>query len=200
MKLKGVRIGFGFTGAWCVFDKVLPQLKVLVAEGAQVIPIVSHQVAVINSRYGEAETFLNQMKEFTGNDVITTVSDSEAYNKFQTPLDILIIAPATGSTLSKLSSGSCDTPVLMMAKEIFRNNKPVVVGIATNDGLAIGARSIGSLLSTKNVFFIPFGQDNFIEKPNSLVAKFDKTLDTVQEALKKEQIQPVLEKPEPSNT
>lgn len=194
MRLKGVKIGYGFTGAYCVFDQTFLQLERLVAEGAEVIPIVSHQVAVTDSRYGNAADFLARMKNITGKTVIQTLADAEIYNKTEKPMDILIISPCTGCSLSKLSDGATDTPVLMTAKELFRNNKPVLLGIATNDGLGISAKSIGILLGTKNIYFIPFGQDNPKDKPNSIVAKFELTIPSVIEALKREQIQPVLEK------
>ena len=82
----------------------------------------------------------------------------------------------------------------MIAKEQFRNNKAVILGIATNDGLGLSAKNIGILLATKNVFFIPFGQDNYQTKPNSLVAKFDLLTPTVVDAIQGKQYQPVLEK------
>jgi dipicolinate synthase subunit B len=193
MALEGLKIGVGLTGAYCVFDQVFPQIERLVGEGAEVIPIVSYQVASTNSRYGNASDFLMRLRNITGYDAIQTMTDAELYNKKQKPIDLLVIFPCTGNTLSKLADGATDTPVLMMAKELFRNNKPVVLGVATNDGLGISAKSIGALLCTKNVYFIPFGQDNPKEKPNSLVAKFAQTIPTVEEALKKDQIQPVLE-------
>ncbi len=192
MLLQGKKIGFGFTGAYCVFDQVFPQLQKLVDEGAEVIPVVSYQVTFTDSRYGKASDFLQKMKTVTGKDVIKTIPDAEVYNKKEAPLDIFVISPFTGCSLSKLADGANDTPVLMMAKELLRNNKPVVLGIATNDGLGLSARSIATLLVTKNVFFIPFGQDNPTAKPNSLIAKFDLTLPTVLEAFKKEQLQPLL--------
>ena len=194
MLLKGKKIGYAFTGAYCVFDQAFPQLENLVTNGAEVIPIVSSQVSVTNSRYGNAADFITKMNEITGNSVIQTIVEAEIYNKVESPMDLLVISPCTGCTLSKLADGSTDTPVLMMAKELFRNNKPVVLGIATNDGLGISAKSIATLLSTKNTFFIPFGQDNPTDKPLSIVAKFDLTIPTVIEALKKEQLQPILEK------
>ena len=194
MLLKGKKIGYAFTGAYCVFDQAFPQLENLVTNGAEVIPIVSSQVSVTNSRYGNAADFITKMNEITGNSVIQTIVEAEIYNKVESPMDLLVISPCTGCTLSKLADGSTDTPVLMMAKELFRNNTPVVLGIATNDGLGISAKSIATLLSTKNTFFIPFGQDNPTDKPLSIVAKFDLTIPTVIEALKKEQLQPILEK------
>ena len=194
MLLKGIRVGFGFTGAYCVFDQVFPQLEALVNEGAEVTPVVSYQVAVTDSRYGKAADFLKRMKSITGKDPIDNISDAEILNKVGAPLDIFIIAPCTGCTMSKLADGATDTPVLMMAKELFRNDKPVVIGIATNDGLGISAKSLGVLLSTKHIYFTPFGQDNPIDKPNSLVAKFDLMIPSVQKALNSKQLQPILEK------
>lgn len=194
MQLKGIKIGYGFTGAYCVFHQVFPQLEALVNEGAEVVPVVSYQVAVTDSRYGSADDFLKKMKNTCGIDAIKTMADAELYNKQEAPLDMLIISPCTGCSLSKLADGATDTPVLMMAKEMFRNNKPVLVGIATNDGLGISAKSIGVLLSTKNIYFIPFGQDDPKAKPFSLISKFELTVPSVMEALKREQLQPVLEK------
>ncbi len=194
MQLKGIKIGYGFTGAYCVFHQVFPQLEALVNEGAEVVPVVSYQVAVTDSRYGSADDFLKKMKNTCGIDAIKTMADAELYNKQEAPLDMLVISPCTGCSLSKLADGATDTPVLMMAKEMFRNNKPVLVGIATNDGLGISAKNIGVLLSTKNVYFIPFGQDDPKDKPFSLISKFELTVPSVMEALKREQLQPVLEK------
>lgn len=193
MKLKGLKIGFGFTGSYCVFDQVFPQLQKLVEEGAEVVPVVSYEVAVTDSRYGDAEDFLLEMERITGREAIKNMSDAESLNKFEKPIDIFVIAPCTGNSLSKLADGATDTPVLMLAKELFRNNKPVLLGIATNDGLAISAKSIAALLNTKNVYFIPFGQDNYKEKPNSLVSKFERMVPGILKAMDNDQIQPILE-------
>jgi len=192
MIFKGVTIGFALTGAYCVFDQVFPQLEKVVGEGADVYPIVSYHVAETDSRYGKAAEFLIRMELITGHKVIKTIGDAEVLNKGKNPLDILVISPCTAATLSKLADGDSDTPVLMIAKEQFRNNKPVVLGIATNDGLGLSAKNIGLLLATKNVYFIFFGQDNPTGKPNSLVARFELTIPTIEEALKGKQIQPVL--------
>lgn len=193
MKLKGLKIGFGLTGSYCVFDQVFPQLQKLVDEGAEVVPVVSYQVAVTDSRYGNAKDFLLEMERITGRQVIQDMSDSESLNKFEKPIDLFVVAPCTGNSLSKLADGATDTPVLMLAKELFRNNKPVLLGIATNDGLAISAKSIAALLNTKNVYFIPFGQDNYRDKPNSLVSKFEHMVPSIIKAMDHEQIQPILE-------
>lgn len=194
MELRGKTVGFALTGAYCVFAQVFPEVEKVVSEGAEVIPLVSYQVAETDSRYGKASEFLIRLELMTGHKVLCTIAEAEGVNKSAKPLDILIIAPCTAATLAKLATGDAATPVLMMAKEQFRNNLPVVLGIATNDGLGISAKNIGSLLAAKNVFFIPFGQDDPLAKPNSLVAKFELTVPAVKAALEGRQFQPVLQK------
>lgn len=193
MLLENIKIVFALTGSYCVFDKVFPQIQKLVDEGAQIYPVVSYAVAVTDSRFGRAEDFLVQLEHITGHKVIQTMGEAEPLGVVD-PIDLVILSPCTGNSLSKLASGATDSPPLMVAKGLFRNHKPVVIGVATNDGLGISAKNIGVLLATKNVYFIPFGQDNYMNKPDSLVAKFDLTIPTVLEALKGKQIQPVLEK------
>ncbi|MCX7923614.1 MAG: dipicolinate synthase subunit B [Clostridia bacterium] len=191
MVLKDVKIAFGLTGSYCVFDKVIPQVEVLVNAGADVYPIVSYAVATTDSRFGKAQDFMDKLTAITGKPIIKTIVDAEPLGVVQ-PIDIVVVSPCTGNTLSKLYDGATDSPVLMAAKGLFRNHKPVVLGIATNDGLGISAKNLGGLLSTKNVYFIPFGQDNYVMKPDSLVSKFELTLPTVVQALKGAQLQPLL--------
>ena len=110
-------------------------------------------------------------------------------------LDLLIIAPCTGNTLSKLANGISDTPVLMAAKAHLRNNRPLVIFLSTNDALGMNLKNIGILLNTKNIFFVPFGQDNYLSKPNSMIAHVDLIEDTIEKALGGRQIQPVIKSP-----
>ncbi|MBC7961096.1 MAG: dipicolinate synthase subunit B [Vallitaleaceae bacterium] len=191
MLLKDVKVAFAMTGSFCVFDKVFPQIELLVQEGATVYPVVSGPVSSTDSRYGKAADFLDRLRAITGNPVIESMIDAEPVGVVY-PVDITIISPCTGNTLSKLCDGATDSAPLMVAKGQFRNNKPVVIGIATNDGLGISAKSLGALLTTKNVYFIPFGQDDYKNKPNSLVSKFELTLPTLVSALQGSQIQPIL--------
>ncbi|MCX7708292.1 MAG: dipicolinate synthase subunit B [Clostridia bacterium] len=193
MLLQGIKIAFALTGSYCVFDKVIPQVEVLVNEGAEVYPVVSYAVAETDTRFGNARDFIDQLERITGKKIIKTMVDVEPIGVVY-PVDLAIISPCTGNTLSKLYNGATDSPPLMLAKGLYRNHKPIVIGVATNDGLGISAKNVGGLLSTKNTYFVPFGQDNYQDKPDSLVAKFELTLPTVIEALKGKQIQPVLEK------
>jgi dipicolinate synthase subunit B len=191
MLLQNVKILFALSGSYCVFDQVIPQVEALVREGAEIYPQMSETAAVTDTRYGKAQDFIDKLTAITGRPVIKSIVDTEPLGVVY-PVDLAIISPCTGNTLSKLASGATDSSVLMAAKGIFRNHKPVVIGIATNDGLGISAKNLGTLLSTKNVYFIPFGQDNYKSKPDSLVARFELTLPTVVEALKGNQLQPML--------
>jgi len=193
MLLKDIKIAFALTGSYCVFDQVIPQVAKLVEEGAVVYPVVSYEVAKTDSRFGKAVDFIKSLEDITGKEVIRTMEKAEPIGVVD-PCDLVVLSPCSGNSLSKLADGASDTPALMVVKGIFRNNKPAVIGIATNDGLGISAKNLGVLLATKNVFFIPFGQDNYEKKPSSLVSKFELTLATVSKALEGEQLQPVLEK------
>ncbi|MFW6287651.1 MAG: dipicolinate synthase subunit B, partial [bacterium] len=140
-----------------------------------------------------AEDFIQQLEDITGKEIIKTMEKAEPIGVVD-PCDLVVLSPCTGNSLSKLADGASDSPALMVVKGMFRNNKPAVIGIATNDGLGISAKNLGVLLAAKNVFFIPFGQDNFQKKPASLVSKFELTIPTVCKALEGEQLQPILEK------
>lgn len=191
MSIKGKNIGVAFTGSYCTFDKVFEQLKKLVEEKANVYTIFSYQAQKTDSRFGKADDFLKLAKDITGKDPITSIVDAEPLGP-NNVLDIIVIAPCTGNTLAKLANAVTDSPVLMAAKGHLRNNKPVVVAISTNDALGNNLKNIGVLMNTKNFYFVPFGQDNYKKKPNSMIAHFDLILPTVEYALEGKQLQPVV--------
>ncbi|MGI5823709.1 MAG: dipicolinate synthase subunit B [Dethiobacteria bacterium] len=191
MKLQGIRVGFALTGSHCTLGEVLAQVEKLVVAGARVTPIVSAAVWEVSTRFGEAKEINARLKMITGKEIIRDIVAAEPFGP-QKLFDLLIIAPCTGNTLAKLANGITDTAVLMAAKGHLRNQRPVVLALATNDGLGLNAKNIGLLLSTKNIFMVPFGQDDPFQKPNSLVASMGLLLPTAVKALKKEQLQPVL--------
>lgn len=191
MNLKGKTVGFGLTGSHCTFAEVIPEIKRFVDEGAKVIPIVSISTKTTDTRFGKADDWLKQITEITGNRVIDTIVDAEPIGP-KGILDIMVIAPATGNTISKLANAITDTPVLMAAKAQLRNLKPVVIAVSTNDGLGLNGTNIGRLLATKNIYLAPFGQDAPYNKPNSLVARMDLIKETCEFALENKQIQPLL--------
>ncbi len=191
MNLQGIRLGFALTGSHCTVDSALFQIEELVAAGAKVLPIVSQTVQVENTRFGQAREVLERLKKITGHYPISSIVEAENIGPGKL-FDLLIVAPCTGNTLAKLANGITDTTVLMAIKAHLRNGLPVLLAIATNDGLGINARNIGILLNARSVFMVPFGQDNPVEKPNSLVARMELIIPAALEALQGKQLQPIL--------
>lgn len=191
MNLKGLRIGFCICGSFCTFEDIIPEIKRLVDEGAKVTPIFSDSTYTMDTRFFMAQDFKSIIEEITGNSVVKNIVEAEPIGP-QKLFDIIIVAPCTGNTIAKLTYGITDTAVTMACKAHLRNQRPVIIGISTNDGLGANAKNIGLLLNTKNIYFIPFGQDNAIKKNNSLVAKFNMTLPTIGKAMEGAQIQPLL--------
>lgn len=185
------RVGFAVCGSFCTYEKALEQLRELTEIYETLIPIASETAAKTDTRFGTAEALLRRMEELTGRAVITQITTAEPIGPKKL-LDILVIAPCTGNTLAKLTGGITDTAVTMAAKAHLRNGGPVVIAMASNDGLSAGARNIGELLTRKNYYFVPFGQDAPQTKPTSLVADFSRLPETVDAALKGRQLQPVL--------
>ncbi|MED4401479.1 dipicolinate synthase subunit B [Metabacillus fastidiosus] len=191
MSLKGKRIGFGLTGSHCTYDAVFPQIEKLVEEGVEVLPVVSHTVQSTTTRFGEGAEWIKKIEEATGNKVIDSIVKAEPLGP-KIPLDCMIIAPLTGNTMSKFANAMTDSPVLMAAKATLRNQKPVVLGISTNDALGLNGANLMRLMATKNIYFIPFGQDAPDKKPNSMVAQMTLLQATVEAALENKQYQPVI--------
>lgn len=191
MKLKGKTIGLAITGSFCTFDKIIYEIENLLAEEANVIPIFSTNVQNIKSRFGDTQEFIKKVEDMTGNNAILTIEDAEPIGP-KGLLDIIIIAPCTGNSLAKLVNGITDTPVLMATKAHLRNLKPVVISLSTNDALGINFKNIGELLNLKNMYFVPFGQDNAISKPTSMIAHTNLIIPTLEAALDGIQIQPIL--------
>lgn len=190
--LAGKKIGIALTGSFCTMAKVLKQVRCLIEEeGAIVYPILSDHVQQLDTKFGLAEDWQKELKEMGCQPPIFTIPEAEPIGPTGF-LDVLAIAPCSGNTMAKLSNGITDGAVLMAAKAHLRNNKPLVLALATNDGLGMNAKNLGILLNTKNIFFVPFGQDMAVKKPNSLVFQMDLLIDTIVQALDYRQIQPIL--------
>lgn len=191
MDLEGKRIGFAMTGSFCTFKRVINQLGALSETGADIFPIMSETAYETDTRFGRAEDFVWTVEDICKRKIIKTVSQAEPIGP-KGLLDLVIVAPCTGNTLAKLASGITDTCVTMAVKAHLRNQRPVLIGVSTNDGLGNAAKNIGVLLNVKSIFFIPFNQDDCENKPNSLVADFEKIIPSAQAALDFKQLQPVL--------
>lgn len=185
------RVGFAVCGSFCTHQQVLQALEKLTAVYETVIPIASENAAFTDTRFGTSDDLLEKLEDLTGNDVLCDLPSVEPIGP-KGLLDVLVIAPATGNTIAKLAAGITDTTVTMAAKSHLRNGRPVVIAMASNDGLSAGAKNIGELLVRKNYYFVPFGQDNAAQKPCSLMADFGKIPETVDAALRGQQLQPVL--------
>jgi len=191
MLLSNLKIGFAITGSFCTIDAVLPEIEKLIKEGADVVPIISETVSSTNTRFGNASDIKMKLEGLTGKNVISSITEAEPIGP-KSLLDVLVVAPCTGNTLGKIANAITDTSVTMAVKAHLRNQKPVVLAISTNDGLGANAKNLGILLNTKNIYFVPFGQDDPIKKCNSLIAKMDMIIPTILEALKGKQLQPIL--------
>ena len=188
---EGKNIGIAMTGSYCTYKKTFEAIRQLKNTGANLIPIFSFNAASTDSRFGTHDDFLQLARDLTGKEPILTIPDAEPIGP-KSMLDILVIAPCTGNTLSKLANGISDTPVLMAAKSHLRNNKPLVISLSTHDALGMNLKNIGILLNTKNIYFVPFGQDNYRTKPNSMIAHVELLSDTIELAFEYKQLQPVI--------
>lgn len=191
MELNMLRIGFAVTGSFCTMEKATDEIYSLIAHGAKVIPIMSEISVSTDTRFGSCGHFIDKITSLTGEKVICTVKDAEPIGPKKL-LDALVVAPCTGNTMAKIAASVTDSCVTMAVKAHLRNNRPVVIAPATNDALSGSAKNIGELLNRKNIYFVPFGQDDPIKKTTSMIADFTKITDTLMLALDGTQIQPIL--------
>lgn len=184
------RIGLALCGSYCTYEKLFQAAEALAAE-YELVPIMSDTAAETDSRFGTAAEHIKKLMELTGKKVVTTIAEAEPLGP-ALPMAALLIAPCTGNTLAKLAHGITDSAVTMAAKAHLRNGRPLVIALSTNDGLSGSAENIARLLNRKNVYFVPFGQDDPEKKPSSLQADFSRLGETVEAALAGRQLQPVL--------
>ena len=191
MDLKDKKIGFTLTGSFCTFQKVIPKMKEIKKLGAEIIPIMSFNSYNLDTKFGKAKDFIEEIENITGKEIIHTIQGAEPIGP-KKMTDIMIIAPCSGNTMAKLACDIIDTPATMAAKSHLRNNRPLVIALSTNNGLSGNAENIGKLLNRKNYYFVPFRQDNPITKPRSIVFDAEYIIKTIEYALDGEQISPIL--------
>ena len=189
--MKNINLGYAFCGSFCTMKNSLNALKELAKNDIKIIPIMSQIVYTTDTRFGKAQEFIDEIEEICHNKIIHTVAAAEPIGP-KNLLDILVVAPCTGNTIAKTALGVTDTSVTMSIKAHLRNNKPVVLGIATNDALGASAKNIGLLHNTKNIYFVPYSQDDPFSKNNSLICNFDLIPQTIESALKGIQLQPII--------
>jgi dipicolinate synthase subunit B len=187
-------IGFAICGSFCTFKSVFKEIENLTELGYDIVPIMSENAFSFDTRFGEAKYWQDEFRRITKKDIIHTIKDAEPIGPKKL-LDILVIAPCTGNTLAKLSNGISDTSVTLATKAHLRNARPLVIAVSTNDALSGAGKNIGNLLNYKNTYFVPFRQDSFKNKPCSCVADFTLLPQTIENALKGIQLQPILDIP-----
>jgi dipicolinate synthase subunit B len=188
-ELRGKRIAIAVTGSFCTFDSVFEALEDL--SDAELYPILSDNVYSMDTRFGSAASIRSRLEKICGRGCWHTIQEVEPIGP-QKLMDLVIVAPCTGNTLAKIALGVTDTPVAMAVKSQLRNARPVLIGISTNDGLSGSAKNIGLLMERKDLYFIPFAQDDPIRKPTSLVLEVSDLRGAALSALRGEQLQPVL--------
>lgn len=197
MELKlynNITVGLVITGSFCTFKKIIAVIQSLKDRGMNVVPVFSENVQSIDNRFNNAKDFIKEIEELTGQKGIYSIPEAEPIGP-KALFDVVVIAPCTGNTMAKLANGITDSTALMAAKAHLRNNRPLVIEISTNDALGMNLKNIGQLMNVKNIYFVPFGQDNYNKKPNSMIAHLDRTVDTVILALEGKQLQPVVVSP-----
>ncbi|OON95786.1 MAG: dipicolinate synthase subunit B [Epulopiscium sp. Nele67-Bin005] len=189
--LEGLKLGVALCGSFCTFKKAVVMIEKLVELGVDVYPMMSFNAYNISTRFGEKEHFINVIEALTGKKIIHTIVDAEPVGP-KHMVDAMLIAPCTGNTLSKIAHSMVDTPVTLAAKSLLRNGKPLIIAISTNDGLGMNLQNIGSVISNQSIFFVPFGQDDAVNKPYSLISDLALVPETVSLALEYKQLQPLL--------
>ncbi len=186
-----MNIGLAVTGSFCTYHEVIEQIKTWTEAGHKVLPIVSREVLTTDTRFGDAKDFLDKLQKLTKKEVVSTIVQAEILGP-SNAIDVLAVAPCTGNTLAKLANGISDDAVSLAAKAHMRNFKPLVIGISTNDALGVNMLNLARLMNEKQVYFVPFRQDNPEGKPKSMMAKWGLLLDTMEAAMEGKQIQPVV--------
>lgn len=188
--MKQATIGFAMCGSYCTFDKSMEQLKILVEQGYDILPIMSENAYSTDTRFGNSKDIVKKIEDITGKKVIHSIKEAEPIGP-KKMCDLILISPCTGNTLAKLTNGITDTSVTMAAKSHLRILRPILITLATNDALGATAKNIGYMLNRKNIYFVPLRQDDYEHKPTSLVADFSLIPKSVEYALEHRQIQPI---------
>jgi len=191
MRLENIKVGIAITGSFCTLRDFIVHIKKLSEECAELTAIFSEAVNNYDTRFGSAWERKEIIEGITGQKPITTITEAEPIGPKQL-FDVLTVAPCTGNTLAKLAAGITDNAVTMAVKAHLRNSKPVVIGLSTNDGLGANAKNLGQLLNTKNIYFIPFYQDDPVNKEKSITFRQELLIDAIEMALEDKQLQPVL--------
>lgn len=193
MRLKNIKVGIAVTGSFCTLSGFIDSIRELANESESLIPIFSESVQTMDTRFGRAKENMRLLEEITGNTGLSSIIEAERIGPLNM-FDVLVVAPCTGNTLAKIVLGITDSVVTMAVKSHLRNLSPVVIGVSSNDILGANAKNLGALLNFKNVYFVPFYQDDPINKEKSITFKPELLIETIQKSMEGRQIQPLFAK------
>lgn len=189
--MEGLKVGIGLTGSYCNYSLVFPVIQEMKDKGAEIIPIMSYNAYSIDTRFGKASDWIAKLKEISGKKVLNSIDEVEPIGP-KALCDVLVIAPCTGNTMAKLANAITDTPILMAIKSQLRNQRPVILAISSNDLLGLNCKNLGVLMNCPNLYFVPFTQDDPVNKINSISADFTLIERTIESAMKGKQLQPLI--------
>lgn len=186
-----MKLGVVITASFCTLKKTLVVLNSLKDNGYDIYPVLSNKVIEYDTRFGKAQDFINEVEKIFGKKIVSDIVDAEKFGPVN-KMDAMLVIPATGDFMAKMANSITDNAANLAVKATLRNQSPIIIAVSTNDGLSLSGQNIVKLMNLKNVYFVPFGQDDYQKKPNSLVAHFDMVIPTIESALNGKQIQPVL--------
>ncbi len=186
-----MKLGVVITASFCTLKKTLVVLNSLKDNGYDIYPVLSNKVIEYDTRFGKAQDFINEVEKISGKKIVSDIVDAEKFGPVN-KMDAMLVIPATGDFMAKMANSITDNAANLAVKATLRNQSPIIIAVSTNDGLSLSGQNIVKLINLKNVYFVPFGQDDYQKKPNSLVAHFDMVIPTIESALNGKQIQPVL--------
>lgn len=186
-----MKVGLAITSSFCTLNQVITSIEQMKEMGYDIYPVISENIHKYDTRFGKSKEFIEKIENLTGKKVIKDIVGAEKFGPLN-KMDVMVVLPATGDFLGKMANGITDNPVNLAVKATLRNQKPIVIAVSTNDGLGLSGENIMKLYNNKLVYFVPFGQDNYKSKPNSLIAHYDLVIPTIEEAINNTQIQPVL--------
>lgn len=184
-------VAFAVCGSFCTLGAAVAQAEQLVRQGWELLPVMSYAASGLNTRFGRADEWKDRLETLTGHRVLDTLQDVEPLGPRQLAR-ALVVAPCTGTTLARLAAGLSDTPVTLAAKSLLRVGCPVLLAVSTNDGLGASGENIARLMQRKHYYFVPYGQDDAAQKPQSLKADLALLPAALEAALRGQQLQPVL--------
>lgn len=189
--MKNIKLGYALCGSFCTLAESVQCLENIKKQGADIFPIMSQTAYSTDTRFGKATDFISRIEEICQRSIIHDIPSAEPIGPKKL-LDVLVVAPCTGNTLGKLACGIYDTSVTLAVKAHLRNDRPVVLAPATNDALSTSAKNIGQLMNMKNIYFVPFAQDDPVNKSTSCIADFGRIPEAVKAAIIGKQLQPTL--------